>query len=572
MDASKKNIGDIINKYRILEIPFFQRPYVWGEEQWSRLLEDLEEVSQSGKPHFLGSVILKQLPTESHSGIGDRRLVVDGQQRLTTLFLFFKALFFKLDNADGFFRDWTTSDGGIPMLHNRLDRIDFERIHGLKDSNEIPDSFDSAVGKAFLWFSKKIDASRLNVGAIMSRVQFVGIDLSQEEDEQVIFDTINSLGIKLTSAELLKNYLYRREDLADYETGWMQVFELDEELRRAWDNEITAGRAKRTLIEVYLHSLLQILAEEKGIVGDERLFFMRYDRLFPAYKQLVETNRITIPELRSRLAEHAPLFRSMVNPDLLEASLKKDDADSRIVATLFGCDATTLIPYLLFIHINQPDEHLRHELFNVIESYLCRRITCRSSNNSYSTLFYINLISARILTAHDFVEYVKTRKDSELAFPSDDELCDAISEQNLTNKMARSILYLLESKTRSKHQSTALHGLTAYSLEHVMPKKWQTNWPFEGDEAAQYNRNQKLRKLGNLTILPSKLNTSLSNDSWANKVNGNNKHDGLRKLSGGIELMADFIERIDWNEAVIDERAEFLASKMLEAWPIEVRE
>lgn len=128
MDASKRNIGEIINKYLILEIPFFQGLYVWGEVQWSRLLYDWEQVSQSGKSHFLGSAILKQLPTESQSGIGDRRLMVDGHQRLTTLFLFFKAMFFKLDDADGYFRNWTTSDGGISMLHNRLDRID-GRLH-----------------------------------------------------------------------------------------------------------------------------------------------------------------------------------------------------------------------------------------------------------------------------------------------------------------------------------------------------------------------------------------------------------------------------------------------------------
>ena len=570
MDASKKNIGDVINKYRILEIPFFQRPYVWGEEQWSRLLEDLEEVSQSGKPHFLGSVILKQLPTESHAGIGDRRLVVDGQQRLTTLFLFFKALFFKLDDAEGFFRDWTTSDGGIPMLHNRLDRIDFDRIHSLNDLSEVPDNFDSTVGKAFKWFLKNINPRQLNVGAIMSRVQFVGIDLSQDEDEQVIFDTINSLGIKLTSAELLKNYLYRRQDLTDYETGWMRVFEEDEELRKSWDEEITAGRAKRSLIEVYLHSLLQILAEEKGIVGDERLFFMRYDRLFPAYKELVETGRISISELRERLAQHATLFRTMITSDVLEASIKREDSDSRVVATLFGCDATTLIPYVLFVHINQHDEGLKRELFDAIESYICRRVICRSSNNSYSTFFYVNLISANVLTAEEFIEYVKTRKDSDLAIPSDDEVYSALKEQNLTNRMARSILYLLESKVRSSHQGTALHGMSTYTLEHIMPKKWGANWPLEGDEVAEYNRNQKLKKIGNLTILPSRLNTSLSNDSWDNKVRGNNKHDGLLKLSRGIELISDFLELPDWSEETIDQRADFLYEKILQAWPLEI--
>ena len=102
-----------------------------------------------------------------------------------------------------------------------------------------------------------------------------------------------------------------------------------------------------------------------------------------------------------------------------------------------------------------------------------------------------------------------------------------------------------------------------------MPKKWGANWPFGGDDAAEYNRNQKLKKLGNLTILPSKLNTSLSNDSWGNKIRGNNKHDGLLKLSRGIELISDFLELPEWNEEAIDQRADFLFGKILQAWPLE---
>ena len=81
MEAGKRTISDIFNGNRILEIPFFQRSYVWGEEQWERLLQDMELVAQNNKPYFLGSVILKQQITDTERTVGDIRTIVDGQQK-----------------------------------------------------------------------------------------------------------------------------------------------------------------------------------------------------------------------------------------------------------------------------------------------------------------------------------------------------------------------------------------------------------------------------------------------------------------------------------------------------------
>ena len=92
MEAGKRTINDIFNGNRVLEIPFFQRSYVWTEAQWERLLEDMETVSSINKPYFLGSVILKQQQTNTGNNVGDRRTLIDGQQRLTTLNLMLKVL------------------------------------------------------------------------------------------------------------------------------------------------------------------------------------------------------------------------------------------------------------------------------------------------------------------------------------------------------------------------------------------------------------------------------------------------------------------------------------------------
>src|SRR5699024_47689 len=100
MDAGKRTINDIFNGNRVLEIPFFQRAYVWDKPQWERLLQDMESVSKSLKPYFLGSIILKQQPTNTGNKVGDIRTLIDGQQRLTTLSIFFKVL--SLKNEDDY--------------------------------------------------------------------------------------------------------------------------------------------------------------------------------------------------------------------------------------------------------------------------------------------------------------------------------------------------------------------------------------------------------------------------------------------------------------------------------------
>lgn len=140
-------------------------------------------------------------------------------------------------------------------------------------------------------------------------------------------------------------------------------------------------------------------------------------------------------------------------------------------------------------------------------------------------------------------------------------------ESKLLNRNARGLLYMVESKTRHRDQATQLHGMGTYTLEHIMPKKWKEKWPGLESELDEVKRYEKLRKIGNLCILPSKLNTRLSNSAWIQKRDGDAKNPGLKKLAQGLELMVDWTEKEDWNESIIDARAEFLYSRMIEAWP-----
>jgi uncharacterized protein with ParB-like and HNH nuclease domain len=278
MDAGKRTINDIFNGNRILEIPFFQRSYVWGEEQWERLLEDMYDVCSTNKTYFLGSVILKQQPTNTTNKVGDRRIVIDGQQRLTTLNIFFKVLCLKTNKNNTFERIFKLLTNDIALRHNHNDIESFENIINLSALDKI--NKQDNVSDCYEYFNENMDINKLNINTILSKILFVGIDIDESEDEQQIFDTINSLGVKLTTAELLKNYFFSRDNILMYDSYWKDVFELDDETKEYWDTEVTTGRIKRTFIDLFLFSYLQIKIESKGInvKTEDKIEFSRVEQ------------------------------------------------------------------------------------------------------------------------------------------------------------------------------------------------------------------------------------------------------------------------------------------------------
>lgn len=118
----------------------------------------------------------------------------------------------------------------LAIQHSQNDIGAFERIMKLK-SLETIESGRSNILRAYEYFREHIDPSKLNLQFIQNNAQFVGIDLLYHEDEQQIFDTINSLGVKLTTGELLKNFFFTQKSITDYETYWKPVFEEDDECK-----------------------------------------------------------------------------------------------------------------------------------------------------------------------------------------------------------------------------------------------------------------------------------------------------------------------------------------------------
>ena len=567
MDAGKRTINDIFNGNRVLEIPFFQRAYVWGQPQWERLLEDMKDITKSNKPYFLGSVILKQQETTTGSRIGDKRTVIDGQQRLTTLNIFFKVLCLKTNENSTFDRSFKLRDNSNALLHNHNDIQAFNEILALTELKDLEG--ESNITQAYNYFKDNLVPNDLNLDSILSNVLFVGIDLSQEEDEQQIFDTINSLGVKLTTAELLKNYFFNRDDIEKYNEYWKEVFEKDEETKNYWDREIIAGRLRRTFIDLFFFAYLQIKIQETDfkVKAEDKDAYAKVEHLFESYKNFIRSYLNDDKEaILSEIKEYALLFKKNFNYEILEEELTQDFGIDRINTIIFGLDTTTLIPYTLYILRNISDETTKNELFGIIETYIMRRMITHSNTKNYNQLFTDKLINNRVLSKQEFLGYIEKRDDKVNYLPTDEELEKGFNSSILINKQSAGILYLMESKTRNEKDSTALLGINKYSLEHLMPKKWRNNWDKLSSKESEINRDRKLLTLGNLTIITQSLNSSIRDSKWEDKLKGKNKKGGLIEYSGGLKTISQFLEYPEWDEKTIEERALFLYEKAKQIW------
>lgn len=573
MDAGTKQLADILNGNRILEVPYYQRSYVWKEDQWSRFLSDMEYITSTGKDYFLGSIILKQQPT----GISqfDLQSIIDGQQRFTTFALFFKSLCMKTDDMETFESKFTVRDKKakarlLAIRHSINDRKDFEAVMGLKEDIPFTSEAKSNIINCYNYFQENINPDKLDVDVLLNHVIFIGISLQQGEDEQVIFDTINSLGVRLTTGELLKNYFFTESTREEYEELWMPIFEKDRELANYWDAEVVSGRLKRANIDFFFTAYLNIKIQDPNIKvsADHKMRYRRSEGLFNNYKDLISTYNLDKKDMIYDILDYALIYHDNINPDIAKGDIPGTPGIERVNFLIFVLEYTAIVPYVLYLLKNVSDTEELNAMFGYIESYILRRQICRSDNKNYSDLFSENLILRQINTLEALKDYIENKEDSQaLALPRDKQIIKACHNYKYANKKALAILYLLETAIREgKPHATKLYPFERYTLEHIMPRSWKENWPLHAPYTED-DREDAIYCLGNLAMLPSKLNTSISNASWTDKKSGKGKNLGMSHYAADIESLANVINQPIWNEDTISERADWIAAYANELWP-----
>jgi len=581
----------------LIKIPFFQRGYVWNKSNWEDVLADLLDFN---KNHFLGSLILKQ--QEKQSGKTKEVLVIDGQQRLTTLSILLRSLYNSFDNetqknCENEIRNYlfykknvTDKDYIVKIEHSKIDRKyfqmviknevtdqDYEKII-IEDSAIKTISKDNRILQCYKYFSEQLkdisEESRLNLfNRLLDQDNkiIVLIDLSVDDDEQAIFDTINSAGIRLSSADIIKNAIFQKaldvfgntDDVEIlYKENWETIFAKDEETIAFWDTARASGRLMRDNIEILLHAIAVIngfFDPDKHTLSDLSMLYKEYIRKF---------NITDLEGFVNEIAKYATLYKEKILIFEKSSLFTFSDIHSRLFHILNNCEITTFHPYILSLFYKCNTQAPLEKKLQEIETLVIRRMITKSDKKNYNKM------------CKEFIND-DTAINKYIAEQTDFDVLNGLSY--ISNKDAALLLFWIELYRRSNDTKYDMKELKyTYSLEHIMPQKWEEYWSIidvvdaNGNkitdyEAAKAFRNQKIYSIGNMTLLNSSLNTSVRNYEIERKIEGEGKKKGIRKYADLSITRSDIIDKYDagekvWDEQRILQREKELAEDILNIW------
>lgn len=593
MKADTYPLKTVFGKDIQYEVPLYQRPYVWRQEtHWEPLWEDVQAVvhqllaldgvqEPQIAPHFLGAIVVDQQRTQA--GSVERRHVIDGQQRLTTLQLLISAaasvsaenkiekparLLKKLVNNDP---DLVVAEDDVfKVWPTNIDRSAFRAVLSNGASDSANDPFN-LIHEAHAYFSQAVrdwlsdpiegpDDEALLLAltdSLRDHIQIVVIDLEERDNAQVIFETLNARGTPLLAIDLVKNLMFLRiqrsgQDLEPlYREHWRQ-FE-----RAYWREEIRQGRLTRARAEIFLMHWLTL--KTKAEVGAHHLF--------SSFRALLnEVPGAQTDELLREFSSDARVFASFDGYPM-------GSREHRFFLHLRALDTMTVFPLLLFL-FRQPEEILssddRRLVLSALESWLVRRMLCGLTTKNYNR-FTIELLQAVDAdpkrSAEIFIQKLREADSDTNLWPTDDQVRSSLVGmplyKRLGNVRVRMVLSAVENAMRTE-KSEEIVLPSDLTIEHVLPQSWREKWPTDppDDPVRSLERDAHLHRLGNLTLVTQKLNSPLSNLPWGEKSKELARHSVLLM---NHRIIHDHPDR--WDESVIDERSRNLADMIASIWP-----
>lgn len=586
MDVNIVNLQTLFHNPVRYRIPAFQRRYIWNKrDQWDPLWEDVQNTVEDflnnrqsqPTPHFLGAVVLQQLP---HS-VGDieTRDVVDGQQRLTTMQLL-------LDAAQKVFKQQGYDNPSKRLLNLALNAEEYwdddpERAfkvwptmhdrgafrYAMRDDLPSDEYEQSPVVQAHQFFKAQIahwldqqsDQGPVRAQALQQTISrqlvMVVIDLNLDDNPHVIFETLNARGTPLLQSDLIKNMVLYEADRAD------TTSEADAEARLWgfsddwWSKEVPQGRLRRPRIDVFLNYWLIMRTREEIAAND----------VFRAFGRYYRNNGTPISEIATDIGSVGAAYRAL--EEAPEPSMETFLYRWRVM------QAGVLTPVLLWLLSSEVPQHQLEKSLRALESHLVRRMVCRMTTRGYNRLF-IGLVdnleeSGTEYAGDTVVEYLRDQTSDVGEWPEDRQLQDAFTTRPLyrllTRGRLRIVLEGIEEGLRTVMAETqaAPRNLT---IEHVMPQQWRQHWALpantEDTTQAGWDRDELIHSIGNLTLVNHWLNLDLSNAPWQEKQATLGEHSVLFLNKTLLDEAPEV-----WDEAAIAERARQLCQVASSVWP-----
>ena len=552
MDARKGNIFEILNGNKQFLIPVSQRYYSWDIEQCRRLWNDIVDMQKRNKAgHFVGSIVNiaeQAMPT----GV-QKYMIIDGQQRMTTLTLLLLAL---RDYAIQHPEDTTINSRRIDnmLLKNEyevgderykllLTETDRDILIRLVESKPIPDGTKSRLIDNYKFFSGKIadrDLQPAEIYESIGKLQIVNITLDRTmDDAQAIFESLNSTGKELSESDLIRNYvlmgLEPSEQTYVYEHLWRpmeQLFVYE-----------TQDSVMDSFFRHYLTMKLTRIPKQGRVYEEFKLYHLNCE--FG-----------TIRELCQDLLNYAKFYTDIVFKQSNNAELK------RLYEDIVDLRMEVSYPFLLKVHNDCAEgtitEDNLKEILRLCISYVLRRSICDIPTNSMNKTFATLRNSIR---PDDYMNSVKAffvLQDTYKEFPDNDKFMAAFMSRDIYTMRARN--YILSRLENFGNKAPII--IENYTIEHIMPQNTSLSPEWQHDLGVNWKEIQKtyIHTIGNLTL--TAYNSEMSDRPFMDKMNmpGGFKESALR-------LNAYLVKLTEWNEDHIKERAQQLAAKAVQIWP-----
>jgi uncharacterized protein with ParB-like and HNH nuclease domain/predicted transport protein len=560
MKANEAQLLKFLKKVEQLQIPIYQRMYSWTERECQQLWDDIVRSGANDdiSAHFVGSIVYIEGDLHQVANFSPV-LVIDGQQRLTTVTLLVAALVKALQKAE--VREYEPVDDFTPnKLRNYylvnpeesgerrykllLSRTDKDSLIAVVEGTEPPKEPSLRVMKNFAFFEAKLAEHKSNLAALfkgISKLMVVDLALNRGQDNpQLIFESMNSTGRELSQADLIRNFLLMGVEphlqTKLYDRYWHPI-------------EVDFGQeAYDTHFDGFMRHYLTV---KTGIIPKQ-------DEVYEAFKSYARSPQVAelgIEALVSDIREFAQYFCAMALGTEIDTDLKRSFRDLRELKV------DVAYPFLLELYKDYRADILSKddlvEVVRLVEAYVFRRAICAIPTNSLNKTF---ATFTKALKKDRYLEGIKAHflgLPSYRRFPSDEEFHRDLQTRDLYNFRSRS--YWLRRLENYGHKEWV--QVDEYTIEHIMPQNENLSSAWKEALGPNWKAiHQKwLHTLGNLTL--TGYNSEYGDRAFVEK----------RDMKGGfaespIRLNTGLGKLEQWNEDTIKERASTLADLAVDVW------
>ncbi len=530
----------------IFSIPVYQRNYTWEEENCKKLLEDIVSISQNKKTHFMGSItyILHLIDDEKSLRQLQEFVIIDGQQRVTTIMLLLKAIETKIPNEE----IKKEIDNLLNLSGQRLrlkpiksdkeafDLVMQNRSHELQGVSHIRNNYKFFTKELEHYISKGYRIEEIYGAFLRLKIVAIGLELG-EDDPQVVFESINATGVQLKGLDLIRNYLMMGENSDRqkhlYDTYWVPL--------ENWLGEKDLNDFIKTYLRIYF--------EDKVKEGEREVYYT-----------LKAHHRDNFPNdiqgLMSDMREYGRIYQIFLDRDhyFLERGDSQQLANLRLrikdlVKIKFGVAKPFVLRCARDFEEGKLDYENFYEILQILISYFVRRSVCGDSTAVLNKALYSLYKQLGENVSADALKRYLGKSVGQMAFPNDDRIKSAFAVRNAYAANQACKFILLEIEKLSNAEPPKEENL---EVEHFYPKTPTQEWRDMVGDYFTFEQDY-LNNFGNLTL--SGQNQKLGNKSYEAKIE-------LMEQHSSLHLNDYFINNThSWGIEEVKARSEYLANQ-----------